>query len=70
MDELRRVSEAIHILHMDLSDLHSVRNAAHEFLRSVFSCVFIEDEINNRVDCLEGERGAFMHSSITRESVV
>ncbi|KAI0752428.1 NAD(P)-binding protein [Daedaleopsis nitida] len=31
-DELRRVSEAIHVLHMDLSDLHSVRAAAREFM--------------------------------------
>ncbi|KAI0708318.1 NAD(P)-binding protein [Earliella scabrosa] len=32
MDELRRVSEAIRVLHMDLSDLYSVRKAAHEFM--------------------------------------
>ncbi|KAI0767771.1 NAD(P)-binding protein [Fomes fomentarius] len=31
-DELRRVSEAIHVVLLDLSDLYSVRSAAHEFM--------------------------------------
>ncbi|KAI9068173.1 NAD-P-binding protein [Trametes sanguinea] len=33
LDELRRVSEAIQVLYMDLADLHSVRRAASDFLR-------------------------------------
>ena len=40
MDELRRVSEAIRVLHMDLSDLYSVRKAAHEFMRCVRTSAF------------------------------
>ncbi|KAI0658158.1 hypothetical protein C8Q70DRAFT_205154 [Cubamyces menziesii] len=30
---LRRISESIHVLELDLADLHSVRKAAHEFMR-------------------------------------
>ena len=33
VDELRKISEAIHVLHLDLSDLYSVRRAAEEFMR-------------------------------------
>ncbi|KAH9846731.1 NAD(P)-binding protein [Lenzites betulinus] len=33
LDQLRRVSEMIHLLPLDLSDLHSVRRAAIEFMR-------------------------------------
>ena len=40
MDELRRVSEAIRVLHMDLSDLYSVRKAAHDFMRCVGASSF------------------------------
>ncbi|KAI0672069.1 NAD-P-binding protein [Trametes maxima] len=32
LDELRRVSEAIHLLNLDLADLHSIRHAALEFM--------------------------------------
>ena len=39
VDELRRVSEAIHVLHMDLADLYSVRRAAHEFMRYIHDLV-------------------------------
>ncbi|KAI0703903.1 NAD(P)-binding protein [Cerioporus squamosus] len=31
-DELRRISEAFHVLQMDLSDLYSVQKAAYEFM--------------------------------------
>ena len=29
VDELRKISEAIHVLHLDLSDLYSVRRAGN-----------------------------------------
>ncbi|EJF58259.1 NAD(P)-binding protein [Dichomitus squalens LYAD-421 SS1] len=32
VDELRKISEAIRVLHLDLSDLYSVRRAADEFM--------------------------------------
>ncbi|KAJ8453426.1 hypothetical protein ONZ51_g13603 [Trametes cubensis] len=34
---LRRISESIHVLELDLADLHSVRKAAHEFMRYALS---------------------------------
>lgn len=33
LERLRRISETIHVLPLDLSDLHSVRRAALEFMR-------------------------------------
>ena len=67
IDELRRTSEAIRVLCMDLADLHSVRRAAGEFLRSV-PCVRAQSGTHLiAASRSAAEKGSCTSSSTTRE---